>query len=80
MIMKRIKDISIAAIALVIILAGCKKYEQFPVDKVYMGYTMPDFPRSVFLSAPQRVGQKHPKLTLRRITGGTTLLWYPIPI
>jgi hypothetical protein len=38
MIMKRIKNISIAAVALVIILAGCKKYEQFPVDKVGISY------------------------------------------
>jgi hypothetical protein len=37
MIMNRIKNISLAAITLIIALSGCKKYEQFPVDKVGLG-------------------------------------------
>ncbi|WP_255496277.1 RagB/SusD family nutrient uptake outer membrane protein [Mucilaginibacter sp. FT3.2] len=36
--MKRIKNIHIAAIVALVILAGCKKYEQFPVDKVGIQY------------------------------------------
>lgn len=38
MIMKRYKNITIAAIGAVILMAGCKKYEQFPVDKVTLNY------------------------------------------
>jgi hypothetical protein len=38
MIMKRIKNIHIAAVLILVILAGCKKYEQFPVDKVGIQY------------------------------------------
>ncbi|WDF80014.1 RagB/SusD family nutrient uptake outer membrane protein [Mucilaginibacter sp. KACC 22773] len=36
--MKRIKNIHIAAVLILVILAGCKKYEQFPVDKVGIQY------------------------------------------
>jgi hypothetical protein len=38
MIMKKIKNISIAVLTLFVILSGCKKYEQFPVDKVGIQY------------------------------------------
>ncbi|MDN5284271.1 MAG: hypothetical protein JWR38_545 [Mucilaginibacter sp.] len=38
MIMKRIKNIHIAATLILVMLAGCKKYEQFPVDKVGIPY------------------------------------------
>ncbi len=36
--MKRYKNIILPVLGLMIILAGCKKYEQFPVDKVTINY------------------------------------------
>lgn len=36
--MKRIKNIYIAALIIGLVLVGCKKYEQFPVDKVGIQY------------------------------------------